>query len=75
MKIIANLTFYISEKSWLTIVFFLAGKFMASFSFNIIYIYTSELFPTYTRNSMHALCSSVGRIGSIIAPQVPLLVS
>ncbi|XP_045534008.1 solute carrier family 22 member 1 [Papilio machaon] len=59
---------------WLSIVFFMAGKLMSSFYFNITYLYTSELFPTYTRNSMHALCSSLGRIGSIISPQTPLLI-
>ncbi|KPJ17122.1 Solute carrier family 22 member 3 [Papilio machaon] len=59
---------------WLSIVFFMAGKLMSSFYFNITYLYTSELLPTYTRNSMHALCSSLGRIGSIISPQTPLLI-
>ncbi|KAL0839253.1 hypothetical protein ABMA28_016015 [Loxostege sticticalis] len=58
---------------WLSITFYMAGKLMSSFYFNITYMYTSELFPTYTRNSMHALCSSMGRIGSIVAPQTPLL--
>lgn len=47
---------------------------LATFSYNIVYIYTSELFPTYTRNSMHAICSAMGRVGSLIAPQTPLLV-
>ncbi|XP_047989893.1 solute carrier family 22 member 3-like isoform X1 [Leguminivora glycinivorella] len=58
---------------WLSITLFMSGKLMSSFYFSITYIFTSELFPTYTRNSMHALCSSVGRIGSIVAPQMPLL--
>ncbi|CAG9135575.1 unnamed protein product [Plutella xylostella] len=61
--------------TWLSLAFFLAGKFMASIFFNITYVFTSELFPTHTRNSMHALCSSLGRIGSILAPQTPLLLS
>lgn len=69
------LSFFFSDLPWLSIVFFMAGKLMSSFYFNITYLYTSELFPTYTRNSMHALCSSLGRIGSIISPQTPLLVS
>ncbi|XP_050342010.1 organic cation transporter protein-like isoform X2 [Nymphalis io] len=60
---------------WISISFFMAGKLMSSFFFAITYMYTSELFPTYTRNSMHALCSSLGRIGSIIAPQTPLLIT
>ncbi|CAG9791744.1 unnamed protein product [Diatraea saccharalis] len=58
---------------WLSISFYMAGKLMSSFYFSITYMFTSELFPTYTRNSMHALCSSIGRIGSMVAPQTPLL--
>ncbi|KAJ0179120.1 hypothetical protein K1T71_004832 [Dendrolimus kikuchii] len=60
---------------WLSTIVYFGGKLMSSFYFNITYIYTSELFPTYTRNSMHALCSSLGRIGSILAPQTPLLMA
>ncbi|XP_075972558.1 organic cation transporter protein-like [Anticarsia gemmatalis] len=62
-----------TDMPWLSITMFMAGKFMASLYFTITYIFTSELFPTYTRNSMHALCSSLGRVGSIVAPQAPLL--
>ncbi|KOB79380.1 Organic cation transporter [Operophtera brumata] len=58
---------------WLSVMVYMVSKLMCSFYFGITYMYTSELFPTYTRNSMHALCSSLGRIGSIIAPQTPLL--
>ncbi|XP_014355806.2 solute carrier family 22 member 3 [Papilio machaon] len=59
--------------SWLSILLYMIGKLMTSLYFGITYLYTSELYPTLTRNSMHALCSSLGRIGAIIAPQTPLL--
>ncbi|KAI8432140.1 hypothetical protein MSG28_004620 [Choristoneura fumiferana] len=49
---------------WLTISIYMVGKLVSTTFFTITYIFTSELFPTYTRNSMHALCSSVGRIGA-----------
>ncbi|XP_075972401.1 organic cation transporter protein-like [Anticarsia gemmatalis] len=52
---------------------FLIGKFMATISYAIVYLYTSELFPTYTRNTMHSLCSSLGRTATMLAPQTPLL--
>ncbi|XP_034825532.1 organic cation transporter protein-like [Maniola hyperantus] len=58
---------------WLSVFFYMAGKLMCWFYFYITYVYTAELFPTYTRNSMHALCSSIGRVGAIVAPQTPLL--
>ncbi|XP_069355393.1 organic cation transporter protein-like isoform X1 [Maniola hyperantus] len=62
-----------SNLPWVSLTVYMAGKLMCSFYFAITYLYTLELFPTSTRNSMHALCSSLGRIGSIVAPQTPLL--
>ncbi|CAH0629132.1 unnamed protein product [Chrysodeixis includens] len=59
----------------LSIFLYIGGKFSTFISIRIIYIYTSELFPTYTRNTMHALCSALGRTGAILAPQTPLLMA
>lgn len=53
---------------------FLLGKCMIIISFTVLYIYTAELFPTNLRHSLLSSCSTFGRIGSIIAPQTPLLV-
>ncbi|KAL4704862.1 hypothetical protein ACJJTC_019440 [Scirpophaga incertulas] len=63
------------EYAWMRLALFMVFEMLATFSYNVVYMYTSELFPTYTRNSMHSICSSVGRLGSLIAPQVPLLIS
>ncbi|XP_063384952.1 solute carrier family 22 member 1-like [Cydia fagiglandana] len=60
---------------WLQITNYMVGFLLSCTSFSIIYIFTSELFPTQSRNSMHALCSAVGRIGSMISPQTPLLMA
>jgi uncharacterized membrane protein len=57
------------------LIVFLAGKFAITIAFTVIYVFTAELFPTELRHSMLGTCSMVGRIGSIIAPQTPLLVS
>lgn len=51
------------------------GKLAISMTFSSIYIYTSELFPTSARHSLLGFCSMIGRIGSILAPMTPLLVS
>uniref|UniRef100_A0A182SH91 Major facilitator superfamily (MFS) profile domain-containing protein n=1 Tax=Anopheles maculatus TaxID=74869 RepID=A0A182SH91_9DIPT len=44
-----------------------------SFSFGVLYIYTAEIFPTNLRQSLLSMCSMIGRLGSIVAPQMPLL--
>ncbi|KAM3959456.1 solute carrier family 22 member 1 [Aphomia sociella] len=61
--------------AWVGLTLYMAFEMLATFSYNIVYMYTSELFPTYTRNSMHSICSAVGRVGSLLAPQTPLLIS
>ncbi|XP_072942075.1 solute carrier family 22 member 1-like [Epargyreus clarus] len=61
------------EHLWLSVGLYFLGRFVSTFTFSTVYMYTSELFPTYSRNSLHALCSGIGRIGSILAPMTPLL--
>jgi hypothetical protein len=58
-----------------TLALFFIGKLSITFAFNSIYVFTAELFPTATRSSALAACSLVGRLGSVLAPQTPLLVS
>ncbi|CAH0629133.1 unnamed protein product [Chrysodeixis includens] len=63
------------DYAWLSVLLYGGGNFSVFLSIRIIYIYTSELFPTYTRNTMHALCSALGRTGAVLAPQTPLLMA
>ncbi|XP_045449787.1 organic cation transporter protein-like, partial [Melitaea cinxia] len=59
--------------SWLATLLYLVGKIAITQAFSGIYMYTSELFPTHARHSLLGFCSMIGRIGSIVAPQMPLL--
>ncbi|TRY79719.1 hypothetical protein TCAL_01982 [Tigriopus californicus] len=56
------------QQNWLITTLTLIGKFGASASFSIVYLYTAELYPTIIRNSAVGASSMVARIGSIIAP-------
>ncbi|XP_001867673.2 organic cation transporter protein [Culex quinquefasciatus] len=58
---------------WLSLIMFLVSKMAITMSFGILYIYTVEIFPTNLRQSLLSVCSMFGRIGSMIAPQTPLL--
>ncbi|CAD0201586.1 unnamed protein product [Chrysodeixis includens] len=55
------------------LVLFLIGKLAISFAYNSLYVFTVELWPTETRSSALSACSLVGRLGSALATQSPLL--
>lgn len=66
---------FIPTNEWLvaTIVYFF-GKYCVTTAFAIIYVYSTELFPTAQRHSTMIVCLTVGSLGSIIAPFTTLLV-
>ena len=47
-----------------------SGKFGASSSFSVIYLWSSELYPSEIRGTALGMCSLSGRLGGIAAPQV-----
>ncbi|XP_077294523.1 organic cation transporter protein-like [Arctopsyche grandis] len=62
-----------ADMKWLSTLAYLMGKYCITMAFGSLYVYTSELFPTPLRHSLLSSCSMIGRIGSIVAPQTPLL--
>lgn len=62
-----------SDLSTLSLVFYCIGKFGIAAVFTSIYLYTSELYPTTDRHKFIGYCSTIGRIGSILAGLSPAL--
>ncbi len=60
--------------SMVRLCLFFLGKAAITTSFTTLYVFTSEMFPTSLRNTLVLICSTIGRIGSMLAPQTPLLV-
>ncbi|XP_017864324.1 PREDICTED: organic cation transporter protein [Drosophila arizonae] len=61
------------DQQTLQLVLFLVGKLTITASFQVLYFFASEIFPTNLRNSLLSFCSMMGRFGSMLAPQTPLL--
>lgn len=51
----------------------LLAKLCVTISFTVIYVLSTELFPTSVRATLFATCATMGRVGSVLAPQTPLL--
>nr|XP_018670287.2 solute carrier family 22 member 21-like [Ciona intestinalis] len=52
----------------LSTVLAMVGRFAASMSFGVIYVHTTEMFPTVGRSTALGLSSMSARIGSIFSP-------
>merc|ERR1719348_1903141 len=48
----------------------LASKLGAAMAFNVTFMYTAQLYPTAIRNSAVGTCSTVARLGGLLAPWV-----
>ena len=60
---------------WLRLCLALVGKMGASAGFAVVFVYSAELFPTPVRNSAIGLCSTLARIGALLAPVIASLES
>lgn len=58
------------SNSLIVVTLAMVGKFCASAAYAIIYLYTSELFPTSIRNTGMGACSMMARVGAMTAPKI-----
>ncbi|XP_045449926.1 organic cation transporter protein-like [Melitaea cinxia] len=58
---------------WVSVIFYMAGKMCSSYGNFSVYVVAMELFPTTSRNSLTNIANTFGRLGSVLAPQAPLL--
>lgn len=58
------------EMMWLRITLAMLGKFFVCCSFDTVYVYSAEIYPTVLRNIGIGISSMFGRLGSILAPFV-----
>ena len=63
-----------AEMNWLLITLAMGGKLCITASYAIIYVLTTEIFPTVVRNVGVGSSSMVARIGGALAPYINLLV-
>ncbi|XP_004929731.1 organic cation transporter protein [Bombyx mori] len=63
---------FVPSGNW-SILLYLGGKFFITLAYNSLYVFAAEVFPTNYRTTLMAMCSTLGRTGSTVAPQTPLL--
>lgn len=66
---------YIASTQTFSLILFFLGKFFIRHSLLVMYVYTGEMWPTSLRQTILGICSMFGRIGSILAPLIPLMVN
>lgn len=67
--------FVTTDMQWLVVLLAMIGKSAITASFLAVYIFSAEQYPTVIRNVGVGACSTVARIGGIIAPYVLYSVS
>ncbi|XP_067676241.1 organic cation transporter protein-like [Haliotis asinina] len=70
--ILTIFTILYAEQSlqWVTVLLAMVGKLWTTTGFVVIYIFSSELFPTVIRHSAVGASCSLARVGGMIAPYI-----
>lgn len=61
------------DYEWPIVVLAMCGKYISQVCWGIVYLYTSELFPTVIRSVALSFACSMARIGSMLAPFIAYL--
>ncbi|CAG9130233.1 unnamed protein product [Plutella xylostella] len=64
---------FLPNAQWWSTALYLVGKWAVTLAYSSVYIYVSEVFPTNMRQTLISVCSTSGRVGSLVAPLTPLL--
>lgn len=66
---------FVPSGAWthLPLILYMCGKCCITIAFTVVYTCSAEIFPTSLRHSLIGFCSMIGRVGSMLAPQTPLL--
>ena len=64
---------FMAHPDWLLMILCNLGKFCISASFNVVWLFTSELLPTPARQSGIGFCSFISRLGGMISPYIARL--
>ncbi|GBP52827.1 Solute carrier family 22 member 1 [Eumeta japonica] len=64
---------FLPKTGWWSLTLYLVSKWSVTLAYSSVYIYVSEVFPTNMRQTLISVCSTSGRIGSLLAPLTPLL--
>ena len=62
------LAFVPKSNSSLTLAFYLLGKASSALAFTMVFLVTSELYPTNLRTQAVGSCSTISRVGCLLAP-------
>ena len=65
--IIGGLLVGVPSLTTLRIILVMIGRLSAALGFGMVYLYTSELFPTAVRGTAIGTCSCIARVGGIVA--------